>query len=158
MLSSPIAKTVSSLRSAATSRHRQYGTECRWARVLDDEPMVGSYPAGTSVRLGLVTDPENASEVEVRFIAEAAERTRVELNHRNVDRSGPVRPGAGWGAVRAGIDSEGGGPLYIDRYADLWLRKAEMPPVLVEAEVHRPAETVFTCATNPTRFSEWQNE
>jgi uncharacterized protein YndB with AHSA1/START domain len=32
-----------------------------------------------------------------------------------------------------------------------------MPPIVAEAEVNRPAETVFSYATDPTRFFEWQN-
>ena len=32
-----------------------------------------------------------------------------------------------------------------------------MPPVVAEAEINRPAETVFAYATDPTRFPEWQN-
>jgi uncharacterized protein YndB with AHSA1/START domain len=32
-----------------------------------------------------------------------------------------------------------------------------MPPVVADAEINRPAETVFSYATDPTRFSEWQN-
>jgi uncharacterized protein YndB with AHSA1/START domain len=91
------------------------GSECHWARVLAYEPherVVFSWDIGPDWRL--VTDEANASEVEVRFIAETAERTRVELEHRNLDRHGP-----GWEAVRAGIDSDGGWPLYLDRYAEL---------------------------------------
>ena len=63
----------------------------------------------------LEQDPENTSEVEVRFTVEAPERTRVELEHRNLDRHGP-----GWEAVRDGIAAEGGWPLYLDRYAALF--------------------------------------
>jgi uncharacterized protein YndB with AHSA1/START domain len=63
------------------------GSECRWARVLAFEPprrVVFSWDIGPTWQLE--TEPENASEVEVRFIAETADRTRVELEHRNIDR------------------------------------------------------------------------
>jgi uncharacterized protein YndB with AHSA1/START domain len=91
------------------------GSECRWARVLAYEPpdrVVISWDIDP--RWQLETDPERTSEVEVRFIAEAADRTRVELEHRNLDRHGD-----GWESVREGVDSEGGWPLYLGRFAEL---------------------------------------
>ena len=54
------------------------------------------------------------SEVEVRFLAEAPSRTRVELEHRQLDRHGD-----GWEGLRAGVDSGDGWPLYLHRFAEV---------------------------------------
>ncbi|MDQ4038167.1 MAG: SRPBCC family protein [Actinomycetota bacterium] len=91
------------------------GSECRWARVLVYEPLervVFSWDIGSQWQLE--TEPENTSEVEVRFIAETPQRTRIELEHRNLNRHGP-----GWEAVRDGIAGDAGWPLYLTRYATL---------------------------------------
>ena len=91
------------------------GSECRWARVLAYEPpdrVVFSWDIGPTWQIE--TDPARTSEVEVRFTAEGPDRTRVELEHRNLDRHLD-----GWEGVRAGVDSDGGWPLYLRRYADV---------------------------------------
>lgn len=91
------------------------GSEYRWARVLAFEPpdrLVFTWDI--SPRWQLETDPDRASEVEVRFIAETEGRTRVELEHRNLDRHGD-----GWQDLADAIGGEGGWPLYLKRYADL---------------------------------------
>lgn len=91
------------------------GSECRWARVLAFEPpdrVVISWDIDPHWQIE--TDPEKTSEVEVRFIAEAPDRTRVELEHRHLDRHGDA-----WEGVRDGVDSEGGWPLYLRSYADV---------------------------------------
>jgi uncharacterized protein YndB with AHSA1/START domain len=90
------------------------GSECRWARVLVYEPpsrVVISWDI--SPRWQVERDLEKTSEVEVRFITETPDRTRVELEHRHLDRHGE-----GWEGVREGVDSEGGWPLYLRRFAE----------------------------------------
>ena len=58
-------------------------------------------------------DPAQASEVEVRFTAEGPDRTRVELEHRHLERHG-----AGAGSVFGGVSDETQGhPLYLRRFA-----------------------------------------
>ena len=67
-----------------------------------------------SPRWQLETDPDRTSEVEVRFVAETPGRTRVELEHRELERHG-----AGWEAVGDGVAGDDGWPLYLSRYAAL---------------------------------------
>jgi uncharacterized protein YndB with AHSA1/START domain len=91
------------------------GSECRWARVLAYEPphrVVISWDINPQWQIE--TNFERTSEVEVRFIAESPERTRVELEHRNLDRHG-----AGWEGERDSVRNEGGWPLYLHRFGDL---------------------------------------
>jgi len=59
-------------------------------------------------------DPDRTSEVEVRFVPDGPGRTRVELEHRHLDRHG-----AGWQSVADGVDGTEGWPLYLARYAAL---------------------------------------
>jgi uncharacterized protein YndB with AHSA1/START domain len=116
LLSAEIAETVFEPRVGGQLYDRGVdGSECRWARVLAYEPpnrVVISWDI--SPRWQLETDLEKTSEVEVRFVPEAADRTRVELEHRNLERHGD-----GWEAVREGVSGEGGWPLYLQRFADV---------------------------------------
>lgn len=116
LLAVPLAETVFEPRVGGHIYDRGIdGSECRWARILAFEPpqrLVFSWDIGP--RWQLESDPGNASEVEVRFIAESPHRTRVELEHRNLDRHGP-----GWEAVRDGVADDAGWPLYLTRYAAL---------------------------------------
>src|SRR5947209_10984214 len=91
------------------------GSECQWARVLAFEPpnrIVFSWDI--TPQWQIESDLDRTSEVEVRFIAESPERTRVELEHRNLDRHGP-----GWEEARDAIGGDGGWPLYLQRYEGL---------------------------------------
>ena len=116
IMQSPIARTVFEPQVGGNIVDiAEDGSECRWARVLVYEPydrVVFSWDIGPDWQL--VAAPENASEVEVRFVAEGPARTRVELEHRHIDRHGP-----GWEAVHEGIDGDAGWPLYLERYAGL---------------------------------------
>ena len=90
------------------------GTECHWARVLAYEPpdrLVFSWDI--SLQWHLESDPAKTSEVEVRFIPEGDNRTRVELEHRNLDRHGD-----GWEAMRDAVGSPDGWPVGLQRFAD----------------------------------------
>jgi uncharacterized protein YndB with AHSA1/START domain len=90
------------------------GSECRWARVLAYEPpnrVVISWDI--TPQWQLETDSSRASEIEVRFVPEAPERTRVELEHRNLERHGE-----GWEGLRDAVGSEGGWGSCLQSFAE----------------------------------------
>ena len=90
------------------------GSECQWARVLAFEPpgrVVISWDITTEWKLE--TDLARTSEVEVRFVAEGPERTRVELEHRHLDRHGE-----GWQNMRSAVGSPGGWQGGLQRFAE----------------------------------------
>jgi uncharacterized protein YndB with AHSA1/START domain len=117
LLGAPIAETVFEPRVGGSIYDRgEDGSECRWATVLAYEPpqrVVFSWNIGPTWQIE--TERENVSEVEVRFTAETPDRTRVELEHRNIDRHGP-----GWESVAGGVGAPDGWTLYLDRYAALF--------------------------------------
>jgi uncharacterized protein YndB with AHSA1/START domain len=112
LLSVPIADTVFEPFAGGYLYDRGTdGSECRWARVLAYEPperVLLTWNIGPTWQIE--ADPEKVSEWEVRFTAEGPDRTRVELEHRHLDRHGE-----GWEAVRDGVG--GGWPTYLERYA-----------------------------------------
>ena len=116
LLAAPITETVFEPQVGGNIVDRAAdGTECRWARILAYDPpdrVVFSWDISPQWRVE--TDPEQTSEVEVRFVAETPDRTRLELEHRHLDRHGP-----GWESVRDGVAGDAGWPLYLDRYAAL---------------------------------------
>jgi uncharacterized protein YndB with AHSA1/START domain len=121
MLGVAIAKTVFEPRVGGHIYDRGVdGSECRWARVLAYEPptrVVFSWDI--SPQWQIETDLDKTSEVEVRFISEGRARTRVELEHRNLDRHGE-----GWEAERDGVGGGEGWPLYLQRFAALLAEEA----------------------------------
>jgi uncharacterized protein YndB with AHSA1/START domain len=78
------------------------GSECEVGKVLVWEP-----PARLVLCWQLTPewkfDPDLITEVEVQFIAEGENATRVELEHRNLERFGPRAE-----AMRQQIDGSGG--------------------------------------------------
>jgi uncharacterized protein YndB with AHSA1/START domain len=89
------------------------GTECQWARVLVHEPphrVVFSWDI--SLQWQIESDPDRTSEVEVRFIPVGSNRTRVELEHRNLDRHGE-----GWEGMRVAVGSPEGWGTGLRRFA-----------------------------------------
>jgi uncharacterized protein YndB with AHSA1/START domain len=58
-------------------------------------------------------DPDLVTEVEITFIAEGAALTRVELEHRYLERAGDTAA-----ALRAGIDSPDGWAGLLKRFAE----------------------------------------
>jgi uncharacterized protein YndB with AHSA1/START domain len=116
MLGVDIAETVFEPREGGRIYDRGVdGSECHWARVLAYEPpdrVVFSWDI--SPQWQIETDHGRTSEVEVRFISEAPDRTRVELEHRNLDCHGD-----GWESERDGVGGAGGWPLYLRRFSEL---------------------------------------
>ena len=80
------------------------GSECRWARVLAFDPP-DSFVISWDINLQwkLETDPSKTSEIEVRFTAEGPSRTRVDLEHRHLERHGD-----GWEGMRDAVGSPNG--------------------------------------------------
>jgi uncharacterized protein YndB with AHSA1/START domain len=116
LLSAEIAETVFEPRIGGHVYDRGVdGSECRWARVLEYEPprrVLISWDI--SPRWQLETDLDRASEVEIQFVADGDNRTRIRLEHRHLDRHGD-----GWDTLRDGVAGGEGWPLYLSRFADL---------------------------------------
>ena len=83
------------------------GTTCAWARVLAyDPPNRFAFSWDINLAWQIEADPKRASEVDVRFVSEGPDRTRVELEHKHLDRHGD-----GWEAMRDAVGSPNGWDL-----------------------------------------------
>jgi uncharacterized protein YndB with AHSA1/START domain len=88
------------------------GSECDWGQVLAFEPpsrVVLSWHLRGDFSYD--PDPAKASEIEVRFIAESPDRTRIEVAHRHIERHDDPA------AVASGVGGEGGWSGLLDLFA-----------------------------------------
>jgi uncharacterized protein YndB with AHSA1/START domain len=89
------------------------GTESRWSRVLAvDPPNRLRFSWDISPQWQIETDPSRTSEVEVTFLAEGPNRTRVDVEHRNLDRHGD-----GWQPMRDSVAGSEGWPKELAAFA-----------------------------------------
>jgi uncharacterized protein YndB with AHSA1/START domain len=89
------------------------GSESDWGRVLEfDRPnrIVVSWDITLQWKHEL--DHAKASEFEVRFIPDGPDRTRVELEHRHLERHGD-----GWEAMRDAVGSPDGWQGGLEQFA-----------------------------------------
>jgi uncharacterized protein YndB with AHSA1/START domain len=88
------------------------GSECDWGKVLAWEPprrLLLSWQLNGNFQV----DPNLVTEVEVTFMPEGANLTRVELEHRYLERAGDTAA-----ALRAGVDSPDGWAGLLKRFAE----------------------------------------
>lgn len=88
------------------------GTECDWGKVVAYEPPE-RIVIGWQLNAEWKYDPDFLTEVEVRFIPEGDSRTRVELEHRDLERYGERLE-----EVRASISSDEGWTGLLRRFAE----------------------------------------
>jgi uncharacterized protein YndB with AHSA1/START domain len=87
------------------------GSICQWGSVLTWEPpsrLVLTWDIGADWQY----DPNLKTELEVRFIADGASHTRVELEHRCLDRFGARRD-----EMRRIFDTEGDWGKFLDLFS-----------------------------------------
>jgi uncharacterized protein YndB with AHSA1/START domain len=89
------------------------GAQCNWGKVLAWEPparVLLAWQIGTDWKY----DADLVTEVEVTFTPVGADETRVDLEHRNLERLGEKAE-----TVRTAIDSEGGWSGILKLYAEM---------------------------------------
>lgn len=89
------------------------GSECQWGLVLAWEPpkrVLLAWQIGADWKY----DATLVTEVEIRFTAQGADATRIDLEHRNLDRFGDKAA-----EQRASFDSEGGWSGLLSAYAQI---------------------------------------
>jgi uncharacterized protein YndB with AHSA1/START domain len=87
--------------------------ECDWGRVLLWQPprrLILSWNLQTDWKFS--ADQARASEVALEFITEGPSTTRLEFQHRHIERHGE-----GYETLIASVDSPGGWTMVLDRYS-----------------------------------------
>ena len=87
------------------------GSECQWGKVIAFEPPQRLLLAW-QITAQWAFDPNFVTELEVMFADEGGGFTRVELEHRDLERFGDTAEG-----VRAAIDSAGGWGGLLEAFA-----------------------------------------
>jgi len=106
------------------------GSTCDWGKVLAWEP-TSRLLLTWDINADFQYDPELGTELEIRFFIEGDNRTRVELEHRRLDRFGARRD-----EMRAIFDKSGDwGRLLVK----LWRGGCESPLVKQFAANYLPA-------------------
>ena len=85
-----VAAVLESFEGGRWYERGEDGSTCEWGKVLKwDAParLVLTWDIGADWKY----DPTLGTELEIRFIPEGASRTRVELEHRHLDRYGARR-------------------------------------------------------------------
>jgi uncharacterized protein YndB with AHSA1/START domain len=88
------------------------GSECNWGKVLAWEPPARLLLAW-QIDGNWKYDPDLITEVEVTFTPLGKDTTRVDLEHRNLERFGDKVE-----TVRSAIDSDGGWTQIMKSYAE----------------------------------------
>jgi uncharacterized protein YndB with AHSA1/START domain len=97
------------------------GSECQWARVLEyDPPNLFVFSWDINLQWEIETDLERTSEVAITFTAEGDARTRVELEHRKLDRHGD-----GWEKMRDAVGAPDGWGVGLRRFGEAAARRAQ---------------------------------
>jgi uncharacterized protein YndB with AHSA1/START domain len=90
------------------------GTECEWGRVLVWEPprrLIFSWNLQPDFKYS--PDQTRASELELQFVEEGPATTRLEFEHRHLERHGE-----GYEKLRASVDSPGGWTMILDKFVE----------------------------------------
>lgn len=87
------------------------GSECNWGRVLVWDPPK-RLVLGWQITAKWQFDPNLVTEVEINFTPLGTSKTRVALEHRNLERFGADEE-----AVRKSVGSDGGWSLLLGKFA-----------------------------------------